>query len=90
MSGSVVMYKKLKLATCSKLTDPGDIANTFNHYFINIGRQLSDKIQSPHHYSDYLHNQVESHLKLKPISEIDISNIINNLKVMAMIKYLTN
>ena len=25
-------------------------------------------------------NQVESHLQLKPISEIDISNIINNLK----------
>ena len=64
----------------NKLTDPGDIANAFNDYFINIGRQLSDKIQSPHHYSDYLHNQVESHLQLKPISEIDISNIINNLK----------
>ena len=64
----------------NKLTDPGDIANAFNDYFINIGRQLSDKIQSPHHYSDYLHNQVESHLQLKPISEIDISNTINNLK----------
>ena len=64
----------------NKLTDPGDIANAFNDYFINIGRQLSDKIQSPHHYSDYLHNQVESHLQLKPISEIDIRNIINNLK----------
>ena len=64
----------------NKLTDPGDIANAFNDYSINIGRQLSDKVQSPHHYSDYLHNQVESHLQLKPISEIDISNIINNLK----------
>ena len=64
----------------NKLTDPGDIANAFNDYFINIGRQLSDKIQSPHHYSDYLHNQVESHLQLKPISEIDTRNIINNLK----------
>ena len=60
----------------NKLTDPGDIANAFNDYFINIGRQLSDKIQSPHHYSDYLHNQVESHLQLKPISEIDIRNRI--------------
>ena len=38
------------------------------------------KIQSPHHYSDYLHNQVESHVQLKPISEIDNRNIINNLK----------
>ena len=60
--------------------DPGDIANAFNNYFINIRRQLSDTIQSPHHYSDYLHNQVKSHLQLKPISEIDIRNIINNLK----------
>ena len=34
----------------NKLTDPGDIANAFNDYFINIGRQISDKIQSPHHY----------------------------------------
>ena len=67
----------------NKLTDPGDIANAFNDYFNNIGRQLSDKIQSSHHYSDYLHNQVESHLQLKPISEIDISNIINNLKNIA-------
>ena len=41
----------------NKFTDPGDIANVFNDYFINIGRQLSDKIQSPHHYSDYLHSQ---------------------------------
>ena len=64
----------------NKLTDPEDIANAFNDYFINIGRQLSDKSQSPHHYSDYLHNQVESHLQLKPINEIDISTIINNLK----------
>ena len=35
----------------NKLTNPGDIANAFNDYFINIGRQLSDKIQSLHHYS---------------------------------------
>ena len=63
----------------NKLTDPGDIANAFNDYFINIGRQISYKVQS-HHYSDYLHNQVESHLQLKPTNEIDISNIINNLK----------
>ena len=64
----------------NKLTDPGDIANVFNDYFSNIGHQLSDKIQSPHHYSDYLYNQVESHLQLKPISEIDIDNLINDLK----------
>ena len=62
----------------NKLTDPGDSANAFNDYFIIIGRQFPDKIQSPHHYSDYLHNQVESHLQLISISEI--SNIINNLK----------
>ena len=28
----------------------------------------------------YLHNQVESHLQLKPINEMDISTIINNFK----------
>ena len=77
----------------NKLRDSGDIANAFNNYFINIGRQLTGKIQSPYHYSNYLHNQVESHLQLKPISEIDISNIINNLKNKASnghVKKLTN
>ena len=72
----------------NKLTDPGDIANAFNDYFINIGRQLSDKIQSPHHNGGYLHNQIESHLQLKSISEIDINNIINNLKNKASINPL--
>ena len=70
-----------------KLTDPGDIANAFNDYFINIGRQLSNNIQSPRHCIDYLHNQFQSHLQLKPITEKGISNIINNLKNKAIYGY---
>ena len=29
-----------------RLTNPDEIANEFNGYFINIGRSLSDQIQS--------------------------------------------
>ena len=55
------LQKKLHSAPSNKfilnnvtVTDPDEIANEFNRYFINIGRSLSDQIQSIHSSQDYL------------------------------------
>ena len=39
------------------ITDLDEIATEFNKYFINIGRSLSDQIQSIHSSLDYLPKQ---------------------------------
>ena len=36
------------------VTNPDEIANEFNKYFVNIGRLLSEQINSPHNNEDYL------------------------------------
>ena len=36
------------------VTNPGEIANEFNEYFVNIGRLLSEQITYPHTSKDYL------------------------------------
>ena len=58
------MQKKLHSAPSNKfilnnatIADPDEIANEFNKYFINIGRALSDEIQSIHSSQDYLPQQ---------------------------------
>ena len=67
------LQKKLHSAPSNKfilnnatITDPDEIANEFNKYFINIGRALSDEIQSIHSSQDYLpqHNKPTSNLSL--------------------------
>ena len=64
------LQKKLHSAPSNKfilnnvtITDPDEIANEFNRYFINIGRSLSDQIQSIHSSQDYL-PQINKHLAL--------------------------
>ena len=63
------LQKKLHSAPSNKfilnnvtITDPDELANEFNRYFINIGRSLSDQIQSIHSSQDYLpqHNKPTS------------------------------
>ena len=58
------------------------IVKEFNTYFINIGRTLSDQIQSTHSSFDYLpqDKKTTSSLVFNPVSEECIANVITKLK----------
>ena len=64
------------------VTDFDEIANEFNVYFINIGRSLSDQIQSEASSQDYLlqHNKPNMTFNFVRVNEVYIDNVINKLK----------
>ena len=64
------------------ITDLDEIATEFNKYFINIGRSLSDQIQSNHCSLDYLPKQHKptSIYSFNPVNEECIANYIRKLK----------
>ena len=64
------------------ITDPDEIANEFNKYFINIGRSLADQIQSIHSSQDYLpqYNKPTSNFSFNPVNEECIAKFIVKLK----------
>ena len=54
------LQRKLKCETPSQfvignhtVTNPYEIANEFNKYFVNIGRLLSEQTTSPHNSKEY-------------------------------------
>ena len=64
-----------------KITDPNEIANGFNDYFVNIGPTLASKIKSKGlSHRSFLHNDLYESFFLKPTYEVEIVNIISHLK----------
>ena len=59
-----------------------EIANEFNKYFVNIGKSLSDQIQSVTTSEDYLleHNKPDTIFNFASVNEVYIDNVINKLK----------
>ena len=65
----------------NKLTsDPNEIANEFNEYFINIGKQILNQIVSTQSFQSYLTSPTNKRFKLMEIDDNEILRIINNLK----------
>ena len=62
------------------VSDPEVIANSFNEYFVSIGRKLAEKIQPAQHFSSYLNVPSETVFNFVPVTEQNISDIIKNLK----------
>ena len=60
--------------------DPEVIANSFNEYFVSIGRKLAEKIQPVQRFSSYLNVPSETVFNFVPVTEQNISDIIKNLK----------
>ena len=59
------------------LTNPQDIANSFNDFFVNIGPKLASNIQhNGKNYYDYLQDPITSSMYMKPVVELDIVKII--------------
>ena len=62
------------------ITNPYDIANTFNNYFASIGETTKKSINYSHkHFSDYLSNKSSSTIFLEPTDKEEIANIISSL-----------
>ncbi len=66
------------------LSNPTDVANSFNSFFTNIGSSLANKIPSTDvHFSKYLHNPNSSSFFLTPTSPLEIIRIGKELKPSA-------
>ena len=60
--------------------DPDEIANKFNDYFLNIARNLADKIEPAPSHDSYLNNPTQERFCFKQVNEKNIQQIINKLK----------
>ena len=62
------------------ITNPYDIANTFNNYFASIAETTQNNIKFSHkHFSDYPKEQCDSTIFLKPTCKEEVGNIISSL-----------
>ena len=61
-------------------TDPRQIADAFNDYFINISKNIQEKIAPTRkHFSDYLKQPSANSFFFRPIKVEEITKIITNL-----------
>ena len=69
----------LSLDNGDTITNPYDIANTFNNYFASIAETTKKSIKYTHkHFSDYLSNESDSAIFLQPTDKEEIANIISS------------
>ena len=70
----------LSLDNGDTITNPSDIANTFNNYFASIAETTKKSIKYSHkHFSDYLSNETSSTIFPQPNDKEEIVNIISSL-----------
>ena len=70
----------LSLDNGDTITNPYDIANTFNNYFASIAETTKKNIKYSHkHFSDYLANENGNSIFLQPTDKEEIANIISSL-----------
>ena len=63
------------------ISDPVNIANCFNNYFVNIGPTLASKLRKENiSHRDFLPERTTASLFLEPTDEVEIKKIIRNLK----------
>ena len=70
----------LSRETGDTITNPNDIANTFNNYFASIAETTKRSIKYSHeHFSGYLSNESSSTIFLQPTDKEEVANIISSL-----------
>ena len=70
----------LSLDNGDTITNPCDIANTFNNYFASIAETTKKSLKFSHkHSSDYLSNETSSTIFLQPTDKEVIANIMSSL-----------
>ena len=75
-------FPKYFLIENATISDPMEIANKFNKYFIDVGPSLANNIIPPpdKSFKDYLIGQTTTQFKIQFISEKNVTDIINKLK----------
>ena len=69
----------LSLDNGDTITNPSDIANTFNNYFASIAETTKKSIKYSHkHFSDYLSNETSSTIFLQLTNQEEIATIISS------------
>ncbi len=84
-----VKSSKINLKVEEKFSNPKEVAETFNHYFISLANKLSNQL--PERPGIYNEMQVKSFygqreviqdsLKLRPVTEREVLKCLNNLKI---------
>ena len=67
--------------TTKKISNPQEIANAFNEYFINIGPKIANKIKNTTNasFENYLMNKNRANILFDPITEIELEDEIRNM-----------
>ena len=68
----------LSLDNGDTITNPYDIANTFNNYFASIAETTKSIKYSHKHFSDYLSNESSSTIFLQPTEKEEIDSLNSN------------
>jgi len=86
--GELMSNKKKKNNSINKIlfegnemTDPADIANTFNKYFSTIGLNLAKKFKNDNKYKQYLDGNFEKSMFLLPVTELEVLEEIQKLAI---------
>ena len=70
----------LSLDNTDTITNPHDIANTFNNYFASIAETKEKNIKNSNkNFSDYLSSETSSTIFLQTTDKEEIANIISSL-----------
>ena len=62
------------------ITNPDEIANAFNNYFINVGSSIAKQCRATQQHNQYLTNPTNSRFAFKAVTEVNILKIIDDLK----------
>ena len=64
------------------ISDPVEIANAFNDFFINLGKNLANRITQPENitFQNYLSRSYRNEFKFETVHESEVKKIIKDLK----------
>ena len=74
-------YPNSFLINNQRVSNRVTVANSFNAFFTNIGKQTNNKIPSvSKHYSTYLRNFQQNSIFIEPVNELEVLKMVNKLK----------
>ena len=63
-------------------TNPCEIANAFNNYFVSVAKTAEQNINNSHkHFSEYLKHQCNDSIFIQPTDSEEIANIVSSLNI---------
>ena len=63
------------------ISDKDEIASAFNHFFVNVGSEIANSIDShPDNHKMYLQGNYPNSFFFSPVSDVEVANVICSLK----------